>query len=53
MFHGPRTVADTRDYLARMLASQREAGLTRVATLERHKHAVGRWWTSYLYERKS
>jgi RimJ/RimL family protein N-acetyltransferase len=135
MFHGPRTVEDTRNYLDRMLASQTDdprtiwevavivttsdrlvgacdltcenkreadlgfifskdvwgmgyateaaramlragfdqlglarifstcdianaasarvlekAGLTRVATLERHKYALGRWWTSYLYE---
>lgn len=138
MFHGPRSVEDTRDYLARMLASQNEeprmiwelavvatasdrlvgacdltcenareadlgfifskevwglgyateaaralvragfeklgltrifstcdignaasarvlenAGLTRVATLERHKYALGKWWTSYLYEIRS
>src|SRR4051812_46309830 len=26
-----------------------KAGLIRVATLERHKHALGRWWTSFLY----
>jgi len=135
MFHGVRTEADTRDYLDRMLASQREqprliwelavvetasgrligacdltcesasegdlgfifskdawgmgyateaaramvragfeqlqlkrivstcdvgnaasarvlekAGLTRTATLERHKYALGKWWTSHLYE---
>jgi [ribosomal protein S5]-alanine N-acetyltransferase len=135
MFHGPRTPADTQDYLDRMLASQREeprltwelavvvtqvnrlvgacdltcenehegdlgfifarnvwgagyateaaramvragfeelgltrifstcdigngasahvlekAGLTRVTTLHRHRYALGKWWTSYLYE---
>jgi ribosomal-protein-alanine N-acetyltransferase len=27
-----------------------KAGLTRVATLERHTFALGRWWTSDLYE---
>ena len=138
MFHGPRSVEDTREYLERMLASQKEdprivwevavvatatdrlvgacdltcenereadlgfifakdvwgmgyateaaramvdagfgqlrptrifstcdianaasarvlkkAGLTRVATLERHKYALGKWWTSYLYEIRS
>jgi [ribosomal protein S5]-alanine N-acetyltransferase len=137
MFHGPRTVEDTQDYLARMLSSQRaeprliwelgvvvtsgdrlvgacdltceneregdlgfifakdvwgmgyateaalamvragfeqlgltrifstcdvangasarvleKAGLTRVATLDRHKYALGTWWTSHLYERR-
>ena len=28
-----------------------KAGLTRAATLHRHKYALGRWWTSYLCER--
>jgi [ribosomal protein S5]-alanine N-acetyltransferase len=135
MFHGPRTPDDTRDYLNRMIASQRDdprliwelgvvvtavnrlvgacdltcdgrgegdlgcifakdvwgmgyateaaqtmvrvgfeqlgltriastcdvsngasarvlekAGLLRTATLERHKHALGKWWTSFFYE---
>ena len=135
MFHGPRTIEDTRDYLDRMLASQQEeprrtwelgvvvttvnrlvgacdltcdaqgdgdlgfifskdvwgmgyatesaramvrvgfeqlgltrivatcdianaasarvlekAGLQRTATLDRHKYALGSWWTSFLYE---
>ena len=27
-----------------------KAGLTRTATLERHKYALSKWWTSYLYE---
>ena len=27
-----------------------KAGLTRVATLDRHQYALGKWWTSYLYE---
>jgi ribosomal-protein-alanine N-acetyltransferase len=27
-----------------------KAWLSRVATLDRHKYAVGRWWTSNLYE---
>jgi RimJ/RimL family protein N-acetyltransferase len=27
-----------------------KAGLTRVARLERHKQAHGRWWTSFFYE---
>jgi RimJ/RimL family protein N-acetyltransferase len=27
-----------------------KAGLTRVATLDRHQFALGTWWTSYLYE---
>jgi [ribosomal protein S5]-alanine N-acetyltransferase len=27
-----------------------KAGLQRVATLDRHQYALGRWWTSYLYE---
>jgi [ribosomal protein S5]-alanine N-acetyltransferase len=37
------------------LASARvleKAGLTRTARLDRHKHALGEWWTSYLYERR-
>ena len=135
MFHGPRTPEDTRDYLNRMIASQRDvprliwefgvvvtaanrlvgacdltcdgrgegdlgfifskdvwgmgyateaartmvragfeqlglsrivatcdvanapsarvlekAGLRRTATLDRHKYALGTWWTSFLYE---
>jgi RimJ/RimL family protein N-acetyltransferase len=27
-----------------------KSGLTRVVTLDRHKYARGRWWTSHLYE---
>jgi RimJ/RimL family protein N-acetyltransferase len=27
-----------------------KAGLRRTARLERHKYALGKWWTSYLYE---
>jgi RimJ/RimL family protein N-acetyltransferase len=27
-----------------------KAGLTRVATLDRHRYALGKWWTSFLYE---
>ena len=27
-----------------------KAGLRRTATLERHKHALGKWWTSFFYE---
>jgi RimJ/RimL family protein N-acetyltransferase len=27
-----------------------KAGLTRVATLERHKYALDKWWTSHRYE---
>ena len=27
-----------------------KAGLQRVATLDRHKYALGKWWTSFLYE---
>jgi [ribosomal protein S5]-alanine N-acetyltransferase len=27
-----------------------KAGLTRAATLERHKYALDTWWTSHLYE---
>jgi [ribosomal protein S5]-alanine N-acetyltransferase len=27
-----------------------KAGLQRVATLDRHHYALGRWWTSHLYE---
>ena len=27
-----------------------QAGLTRVATLERHKYALDKWWNSFLYE---
>jgi RimJ/RimL family protein N-acetyltransferase len=26
------------------------AGLQRIATLDRHQCALGRWWTSQLYE---
>lgn len=58
MFHGARTVEDTRDYLDRMCAVANaasgrvleKAGLARVATLDRHKYATGTWWTSHLYE---
>jgi RimJ/RimL family protein N-acetyltransferase len=35
------------------LASARvleKAGLARTATFDRHKFALGKWWTSYLYE---
>jgi ribosomal-protein-alanine N-acetyltransferase len=27
-----------------------KTGLARAATLDRHKYALGKWWTSYLYE---
>ena len=27
-----------------------ETGLARIARLERHKYALGKWWTSHLYE---
>ena len=27
-----------------------KAGLRRTATLDRHKYALGTWWTSFLYE---
>jgi ribosomal-protein-alanine N-acetyltransferase len=27
-----------------------KAGLTRVATLDRHQFALGKWWASHLYE---
>jgi RimJ/RimL family protein N-acetyltransferase len=27
-----------------------KAGLARIATLDRHKYALGTWWTSHLYE---
>src|SRR3954468_18833586 len=27
-----------------------KAGLTRAAMLERHHYALGKWWTSYLYD---
>jgi RimJ/RimL family protein N-acetyltransferase len=27
-----------------------KAGLNRTATLDRHKHALGKWWTSFFYE---
>jgi RimJ/RimL family protein N-acetyltransferase len=27
-----------------------KSGMQRVATLDRHKYAFGRWWTSFLYE---
>jgi RimJ/RimL family protein N-acetyltransferase len=27
-----------------------KAGLQRVATLDRHQYALGKWWTSHLYE---
>ena len=27
-----------------------KANLTRTATLDRHKHALGKWWTSFFYE---
>jgi RimJ/RimL family protein N-acetyltransferase len=27
-----------------------KAGLTRIATLQRHKYASEKWWTSHLYE---
>jgi hypothetical protein len=39
----------TRGASARVLA---KAGLVRVATLERHKYALGKWWTSFLYGRR-
>lgn len=29
-----------------------KAGLARVSTLDRHKYARGKWWTSFLYERQ-
>lgn len=28
----------------------KKAGLRRTATLERHKYALGKWWTSFFYE---
>jgi ribosomal-protein-alanine N-acetyltransferase len=27
-----------------------KVGLQRVATLDRHQYALGKWWTSHLYE---
>ena len=27
-----------------------KAGLVRLAKLDRHKYALGKWWTSWLYE---
>ena len=59
MFHGSRTVEDSRDYRifstcdVENAASARvleKTGMTRAATLERHKYERGKCWTSSLYE---